>query len=263
MRAKLNNYETGFDSTGGELNPLVLIHGFPLDRRVWTQQSCGLADAASVITPDLPGFGESAPRPGAATMDGYADAVRDVMDYVGAGASVIGGVSMGGYVALAFARRYPQRVRALVLVDTRAGADSDDAKKGRDETAALVRAQGSAALADKMLVKLLTEETFRENASLKDDLRAMLASQPPEGVVAALAAMRDRPDSTPMLGKIAVPTLVVCGENDAVIPPDESKSLASAIPGAKAAWIAGAGHLPNYERPNEFNEVLRSFLKGL
>lgn len=261
MRVKLNGHETGFDSTGGEGLPLVLVHGFPLDRRIWAKQACSLADVATVTTPDLRGFGESAPRDGA-SMDDYAQDVRDVMDHVGVATAVIGGVSMGGYVALAFARKFPQRVRALVLVDTRAGADSPEAKKARDETASMVQSQGAAALAEKMLPKLLTEES-RADRSLVDGLRTIIASQPPAGIVAACAAMRDRVDSTPMLKSIAVPTLVVCGESDALIPPAESKALAAAIPGAKLAWIAGAGHLPGYERPNEFDAALRTFLKEL
>jgi 3-oxoadipate enol-lactonase len=263
MRANVGGFETGFEQTAGEDLPLVLLHGFPLDRTIWSQQACGLAEAASVIAPDLRGFGDSAMRPGPTTMDAYVDDVCDLLDKLGVRSAVVGGVSMGGYAAFAFLRRRPQRVRALVLVDTRAGADSPDAKKGRDETIALVRSIGAAALADRMLPKLLTPATLRDDAPAVARLRTMVASQSVDGIVGALTAMRDRPDSTDMLAKIAVPTLVVCGEHDALIPPTESKAMAAAIPGARLAFIPDAGHLPNFERPAEFNAVVTGFLKTL
>jgi pimeloyl-ACP methyl ester carboxylesterase len=263
MRAKIGGFETGYDETASARAPVVLLHGFPLDRTVWSQQACGLADEFSVIAPDLRGFGDSATRPGPSTMDAYAQDVAGLLEHLGVRSAVIGGVSMGGYAAFAFLRRFPNRVRALVLVDTRAGADSADAKKARDEAIALVRAEGVAPLAERMLPKLLTPRTLEGDAPLVARLRTMIASQSVDGVVGALTAMRDRPDSTAMLATIAAPTLVVCGEEDALIPPSESRAMAAAIPGARLESIPHAGHLPNFERPAEFNAVVAGFLAEL
>jgi 3-oxoadipate enol-lactonase len=263
MRAKIGGFETGYDETASARAPVVLLHGFPLDRTVWSQQACGLAGEFSVIAPDLRGFGDSATRPGPTTMDAYAQDVADLVEHLGVRSAVVGGVSMGGYAAFAFLRRFPNRVRALILVDTRAGADSADARKARDEAIALVRTNGVTALADRMLPKLLTPRTLLSDAPLVERLRTMIASQPADGVVGALTAMRDRPDSTAMLATIAVPTLVVCGEEDALIPPTESRAIAAAIPGARLEIIRDAGHLPNFERPTEFNAVVTRFLAEL
>jgi len=263
MRAKIGGYETSYDETAAARTPVVLLHGFPLDRTVWSQQVCGLAGDFSVIAPDLRGFGDSAARPGPSTMDAYAQDVADLLEHLGVRSAVIGGVSMGGYAAFAFLRRFPNRVRALVLVDTRAGADSPQAKSARDEAIALVRLSGAAALAESMLPKLLTPETLRDDAALAGRLRTMIASQSVDGIVGALTAMRDRPDSTPMLATVAVPTFVVCGGRDALIPPAEGKALTAAIPGAQLAVLPDAGHLPNFERPAAFNDLLLGFLKSL
>jgi len=259
MRVRIDGFDAAFDRTPGAGAPLVLVHGFPLDRTVWDWQSRALA---GVIAPDLPGFGESALRPGPPSIDAYADAVGALLDRLDVERAVVGGVSMGGYVALAFARRSPERVKGLVLVDTRAGADSAEAKRGRDETAAFVRAHGCAALADRMLPKLLAPRSLRDAAPLAARLSEMIASQPREGVVEALAAMRDRPDSTELLAKIDVPTLVVAGAEDALIPPAESRAIADAVRGARLEIIPDAGHLPNYERPASFNDVVLKFLSS-
>jgi 3-oxoadipate enol-lactonase len=263
MRAEIAGFDIGYDEVAAARPPLVLLHGFPFDRSIWARQSGGLADGFRVIAPDLRGFGDSAPRPGPTTMDAYAQDVAGLLDHLGVRGAVVGGVSMGGYVALAFLRLFPNRVRALVLVDTRAGADSADAKKARDDTIALVRASGVAALAERMLPKLLTPRTLAGDAPLVERLRTMMASQSVEAVVGALTAMRDRPDSTATLATIAVPTLVVCGADDALIPTTESKAMAAAIPGARLASISNVGHLPNYERPKAFNDAVSAFLKSL
>lgn len=263
MRAEVKGFAVGFDESAGGRPPLVLLHGFPFDRTIWSQQTCAFADKFSVVAPDLRGFGDSAPRPGPTTMDAYAEDVVDLLDHLGVRSAVVGGVSMGGYAAFALLRRHPQRVRALVLVDTRAAADSAEARKTRNETIGFVRENGAAALAERMLPKLLTPETLRDDAPLVSRLRTLMASQSVEGVVGALAAMRDRPDSTVLLAKVAVPTLVVCGERDALIPPEESRALADAVPGARLAFVKEAGHVPNFERPAEFNAVVKSFLATL
>ncbi len=263
MKTKIRGFEIAYDDSGSTAMPLVLIHGFPLDRTTWAEQTRELADSARVIAPDLRGCGESSMPPGATTMDEYADDVRGLLDALNIQSAIIAGVSMGGYIAFAFYRKYMARVRALILVDTRAGADSPEGKKARDENAALARAEGAGAIAERMLPKMLTPQTATTRANVAQDLRALMARQPVEGVAAALIALRDRPDSTPTLAQISVPTLVVCGADDQLIPVKESEFLRDQIRGARLALIPDAAHLPNYEQPAAFNHAVKDFLKTI
>ncbi len=263
MRIDVRGTATAYDDTGGPGTPLVLVHGFPLDRRIWAAQVRGLADVARVIAPDLPGFGDTPASRGATSMDTYAAGVAGLLEALRIDTAVIGGVSMGGYVTMAFQRGFASRVRGLVLVDTRAGPDSPEARKARDTAAALARAEGTGAVAAQMIDKMLTPETARANPAMRRSLLDLMSSQSVDGVVAALAAMRDRPDSGPSNARIAVPTLVVCGAADTLIPPKESESLRDGIPGARLSLIPDAGHLPNYEQPEAFNRAVREFVATL
>lgn len=268
MRIDLNGRALGYDDTGGPGVPLVLLHGFPLDRTVWAAQVRGLADAARVIAPDLRGFGESELAAGpfstaATTMDDYAGDVAALLDALGVATAVVGGVSMGGYVAMAFHRRYAGRLRGMLLVDTRSGADSAEAKTTRDVASALVRAEGSAALAAQSIGKMLTPAAAGADDAMRRGLVEMMGAQSVGAVVGALRAIRNRPDSGPSVARIAAPTLVVCGAEDTLIPPRESEALRDAIPGARLVLVPGAAHLPNYEQPDAFNAVVREFLAGL
>jgi 3-oxoadipate enol-lactonase len=263
MKTQVRGFEMAYDDTGGNGIPLLLIHGFPLDRSLWAAQVRGLADVARVIVPDLRGFGESGMPAGAVTMDTYADDLRGLLDALSVKNAVVAGLSMGGYVTLAFYRRNPERVRGLVLSDTKAGPDSPEGKKGRDENAAVARAQGSGAVGEKMLPKMLTPKTATERTFISNAVRAMMARQPVNGVVGALEAMRDRPDSTPTLEGITVPTLVITGAEDALIPPKEAETMQAAIRGSRLVSIPGAAHLANFEAPDAFNHAVREFLKSM
>ena len=263
MKTKVRGFEMAYDDTGGNGVPLLLIHGFPLDRTLWGAQVRGLADVARVIAPDLRGFGESGMPAGAVTMDTYADDLRALLDALGVKNAVVAGLSMGGYIAFAFYRKNPERVRGLILADTKAGPDSPEGKKGRDDNAALARAQGAGAVGDKMLPKMLTPKTATERTFISNAARTMMARQPVNGVVGALQAMRDRPDSTPTLEGITVPTLVITGAEDTLIPPTEAQAMQSAIRGARLVSIPGTAHLANFEAPDAFNHAVREFLKSL
>lgn len=262
---QVRGFEMGYEDTGGNNTPLLLIHGFPLDRTLWAAQVRGLADVARVIAPDLRGFGESARSvpASAVTMDTYADDLVGLLDALGIKNAVVAGLSMGGYIAFAFYRKNAPRVRGLILADTKAGPDSPEGKKGRDDNAALARAQGAGAVGDKMMPKLLTPKTATERPFIAGAARTMMARQSMEGVVAALMAMRDRPDSTPTLAEISVPTLVVTGAEDTLIPPKEAESMRDATRGAQLVSIPGAGHLANFEAPDAFNHAVREFLKSV
>lgn len=251
-----------YDEVGSGL-PVVLLHAFPLDREMWRPQLDALADLARVFAIDLPGFGASTSGETFA-VDNAADVVADFLDAVGVkGRAVVGGLSMGGYVALALARRHPNALAALILADTRAGVDDRTAKANRTKSIALVEVKGSAALFEGMLPKVLSEQTHATKPEVVDRLKSIAAKQPAASVVAALAALRDRPDANPGLKAVAVPTLVLVGEYDAVTPPLAAANLSAQIRRSTLVHIPGAGHLSNVENPDAFNAAVGGFIAGL
>ncbi len=253
-----NGATVGYDDAGTG-PPLVLLHAFPLDRAMWRAQLADLPDVARVIAPDLPGFGESA-AVGAFTVESAADAVAAFVTALGLPKVALGGLSMGGYVALAFARKYPEKLSALILADTRAGIDDSTTRAGREKAIELVKAEGTAALFAGMLPRVLSEHTHATDPALAERLKAVAARQKPESVAAALAALRDRPDANPGLKAIGVPTLVLVGEHDAVTPPLSAANLAAQIRGSELIHIPRAGHLANVENPGAFGAAVRTFL---
>ena len=263
MKIKTRGFEMAYEDTGGSGVPILLVHGFPLDRTLWAEQLGELSKVARVIVPDLRGFGESAMPASSVTVDTYADDLSGLLDALVIKNVVVAGLSMGGYVAFAFYRKNPHRVRGLILANTKAGADSAEGKKGRDDNAVLAREKGSAAIAERMLPKMLTPKTAAERPSLVTSVNAMMSRQSVDGVVGALMAMRDRPDSTPTLAQISVPTLIITGAEDNLIPPKESELMRDGIHGAKLVVIPGAAHLSNVEQPEAFNRAVHDFLKSL
>ncbi|HET7458450.1 MAG TPA: alpha/beta fold hydrolase [Gemmatimonadaceae bacterium] len=255
--------EIAYDDVGGGV-PLVLLHGFPHDRSLWAPQRNGLVDRARCITPDLRGFGGTPAEP-PFTIDRYADDVVCLLNALGVERAVVGGLSMGGYVALALWRRHRARVRGLVLADTRAGADDDPTRERRREMIALARSRdgGPEALAERMIVGMVGKRTRERSPALVESVRRMLASVPVEGAVGALEAMMARPDSTPLLATVDVPTLVVVGDEDVLAPVREARVIHEGIRGSRLEVIAGAGHVSNVERPAAFNHVVREFLAGI
>jgi len=247
----------GYDEIGSG-TPLVLLHAFPLDRGMWQPQLAALADVARVVAIDMPGFGEAPPAP--FTIEGGADLVAEFLVARSIPKAVVCGLSMGGYVALALARKHADRLAGLILADTRAGIDDSTAKANRDKSIALATEKGSAALFDTMLPKVLSESTLTAKPSVVERVKALAAKQPAASVVAALAALRDRPDANPCLKDIAVRTLVLVGEFDAVTPPLAAANLSAQIRGSELVHIPGAGHLSNVENPEAFNAAVRAFL---
>lgn len=244
----------------GEGEPVVFLHGFPLSGRMWDATAAALGGGFRCIVPDLRGHGRSGASEHAG-MARYADDVVELLDALDERRPVaLVGLSMGGYVALELARRHPERLRALALVDTRAGPDSDDAAAGRLETAARVLAEGSWVVADSMVDRLFAPDA---PAALREQWRAIMAATPPTGAAAALLAMAERPDSFPTLRALRLPLLVVVGEEDAITPPDESRRMAEAAPHARLVVVPGAGHMTPAERPAEFAALLRDFLGAL
>jgi pimeloyl-ACP methyl ester carboxylesterase len=246
-------------AVSGDGPALLLLHAFPLGLFMWEAQAEALA-AHRVIRFDARGFGGSDPGQGALTMEGIADDGALLLDHLGVAKAVVGGCSMGGYAALAFVRRHPQRLAGLVLQDTRAGADTEEAKTGRATLAAKVLAEGASAAVSAFLPKLLGETTWRERKALVDALQARILATSPQAIAAALHGLAARPDSRPTLAEVRVPTLVLVGAEDVLTPPAESEAMAAAIPGARLEVVPRAGHLANLERPDAVNAALSAFL---
>jgi pimeloyl-ACP methyl ester carboxylesterase len=238
--------------------PLVFLHGFPLHRRAWQKQIEAFRSSYRVIAPDLRGFGDSESRPGSTTMQQYAADVHALLQQLSTGPVVLIGHSMGGYVALAFARQFPELPRGLVLVSTKAGPDTPEGAAGRRTTAEKVKAEGVQVVVEAMAPKMLA--AGNQDARMDEQVRGIMDSSKPAGVIGALLGMAERPDSTALLAQIVVPTLVITGADDTLIPPAESEKLADAISGAQLEIIPGAGHLVAFERPDEFNRVLKAWL---
>jgi pimeloyl-ACP methyl ester carboxylesterase len=217
-----------------------------------------------VIAPDIPGFGRSPALPGEeASMYAYADAIADWAKSEGLQKFALAGHSMGGYVAFAFARRHAEMLSGLVLICTRPGPDSEAGKEGRYKLIDEVRERGPQAVVDAMLPKLFAPATAENNPELVDETRQMMLRQSKVGIAAALAAMANRPDSTGGLDDIQVPTLIITGAEDAIIPAPEAEGMLSRIDGAKHVAIEGAGHMAMLEKPKAFNKALKAFVQDL
>lgn len=249
-----------FEERGSGI-PVLLIHGFPFYGRMWAGQLESLSGGARVIVPDLPGFGDSPAREGSPTVEQYAEdciAILDALDIMEP--VVIGGLSMGGYIALAAAKMVPLRTRGLILVSTRAGADSDEAKAGRDKTITQVKERGASVVAESMYPKLLSPGSYKAKPAVATELQQIMEGATTDGVVGALSAMRDRPDSNSLLPNLHMPTLIIHGKDDQVIPYAEAEAMAKGIPHSDLHLIDKAGHLPNMEQPEEFDSVMKKFL---
>ena len=263
MRAQLPGLVLAYDSAGSG-KTLLLLHGYPLSRRLWRPQLEHLADAARVIAPDLRGHGDSDAPEGPYSMDQLADDAIALLDSLGlTQPAVVAGLSMGGYVALALYRRYPSRVAGLILAATKAGADSPEAQANRDKSAALAREKGVEAIAEAMLPKMLAPATYAANPGLVAEARAMMAATALNGVVGDLMGMKGRPDSTALLPQISRPVLVIHGQDDQLIPAREAEATYAALPNGRLVLVPNAGHLLNLEQPESFNAEVRTFLQSL
>lgn len=252
------------EAGGGHDRTILLVHAFPLNASMWGPQLADSPDGWRMIAPDLAGLGSSNDHAHeSVSLDDYAQDLLLLLDRLGIARAVIAGVSLGGYVALALARRSPDRITALVLADTKAPADTPEARAGRERMLDVLSDRGTAGVADEMLPKLLGPTTRRDRPELVDEVRAMALTNDPEGVRRAIIRLRDRPDATPGLASIAVPALVVVGEEDAVTPPAEAERLHAGIRGATLSRIASAGHLASLEQPAAFNRELSAFLAGI
>ncbi|MDQ3254930.1 MAG: alpha/beta fold hydrolase [Acidobacteriota bacterium] len=259
---RVREIEMGY-TEAGRGTPVVLLHGFPFNRSMWSEQLEALKGSHRVIAPDLRGHGETTVTDDAATMEEMARDVAALLDELKIEHAAIGGLSMGGYVALAFCRLFPHRVRALILADTRAGADTEDLRRGREESAQRALSEGMEAIADQMLPKLLAPATLIDKPLIVERVRRMMTDTNPAGAAAALRGMAVRRDQKSFLPEISSPTLIVVGDEDAPTPPSEAEVLQRGIHGSRLVTINGAGHVSNIEQPAEFNSALTDFLGSL
>ncbi|MDR7437245.1 MAG: alpha/beta fold hydrolase [Armatimonadota bacterium] len=247
-----------YDDRGSGL-AVVLLHGFPFSRRMWAPQAA-LADRYRLITPDLRGFGDSAGVP--QSLDQLADDLQTLVEHLALRDWVLGGFSMGGYVAFRYVARYGQRMRALLLLDTRAEPDSPEGRRRRLEAIARIERDGPDGYLDEFVSVVVSPGTLRTRPEVGRRVRALMEARP-ASLVGALRAMADRPDSTPLLAEITVPTLIVVGADDQATPVASARAMAERIRASRLEVIPDAGHVANIEQPQRFTEVVRDFLDAL
>jgi len=246
--------------SAGQGIPLVLIHAFPLFSSMWSLEIKGLEQRVKVIAPDLPGFGRS-PRQVKPSISGMAQEVARLLDSIKVKEpAMIAGLSMGGYVAFEFFRQFPERVKGLGLFSTRAGADTPEAREKRLKTADEIQRGGLESFTKTILPKLVGKTTLESNPELVHEITGMITSSSREGVASALLAMAERRDSTDLLGSIKCPTLIIAGEEDALIPFSEAETMHAQIAGSQFHLLPKAGHLVNLEQPAAFQQVFEKFL---
>lgn len=244
----------------GDGPDLLLLHAFPFDLSIWDDVVAELAPHARSLRFSARGFGASSPAGALLSMEGIAADAVALMDHLGVSRALVCGLSMGGYAALAMVRAHAPRVTGLALCDTRAEADSPEARSSRSALAAAVRAQGVGPVVEAMLPKLLGATTHRERPAVVARTRAAMERCAPAAVADALAGLAARADQTGFLREIRVPTLCLAGEEDVLTPPADARRMADAIPGARLVLLPGSGHLPCFEAPAALAEHLREQL---
>jgi 3-oxoadipate enol-lactonase len=249
---------------------LVLIHAFPLNARMWDGQLAFAEQGWRVIAPHLRGFGaggqvsvrheEICPPSCPPSVDDYAGDVIDLLDALHIDTAVVGGLSMGGYIAFAMLRHAARYVQGLILADTKSQADTPEGVDGRTRMLQLVQDAGPAAVASEMIPKLLGDTTRAAHPEVADQVRSLVLSNSADAIAGAIRALMTRPDSTPLLPTIHFPTLIVVGSEDTVTPPSAAEEMHRAIAGSQLDVIPAAGHLTNLEQPQLFNDALARFL---
>lgn len=262
MKKAISGIEIGFDDEGTG-PPVVLLHGYPFNRTMWRDQVDELKRHHRIIVPDLRGHGETTVTPGVVTMEDMARDVAALLESLEVSRPLVGGLSMGGYVALAFCRLFPSKVRSLMLADTRAQGDTEEAKRNREVQAEKALREGMEGIADELLPKLLAPETVSQRPDIVKRVRDMIVATNPEGAVAALRGMAQRPNRIPFLSNIIAPTLIIVGSKDTLTPIADAELMHREIGGSRLRVMEGAGHVSNLEKPDEFNRALVEFLRDI
>lgn len=269
MKIQINTISLAYTDRGIGL-PVIFLHAFPLNRHMWAGEiEALLADQRyRLVALDWRGFGESeissSPiKPVISTMVMLADDIAGLMDALGIRQAVLCGLSMGGYVAFAFAHKYPHRLHGLILADTRPGGDTPEAHANREKVAQIAETEGASAIANLQIPNLISDYTRQHHPEVETRVRQLIDTATPQGIAAASRGMAVRPDASDLLAEISCPTLVIVGEKDALIPPQLARDYTSQIPGAQFVVIPHAGHLSNLEQPQAFIRTTRQFLQTL
>jgi pimeloyl-ACP methyl ester carboxylesterase len=252
----------GYDDTGRG-DPLVLVHGHPFDRTMWRPQVAEFARTMRVITPDLRGYGESDVVPGITLLETFARDLAALLDHLGVDRVILGGLSMGGQIAMEFHRLFPERLRALVLADTFATPETPEGREARNAMADRLLRDGMDAYAAEVLPKMITPASIAELPAVADHVLTMMRGTSREGAAAALRGRAERPDYLAMLPTVSVPVLVLVGSEDEYTPVSDAEAMCERLPDATLVVINGTGHLPNLEQATGFNQVLGRFLESI
>ncbi|MEU9981831.1 alpha/beta fold hydrolase [Streptomyces sp. NPDC050856] len=244
--------------------PVVLLHGHPFNRTLWDPQAAALTAAGHrVVVPDLRGYGDSEVVPGRTTLDRFADDTAALLDHLGVERAVVGGVSMGGQIAMEFHRLHRERVRALVLSDTSPVAETEEGKAARNGLADRLLAEGMDGYAREVIDRMIAPYNVTGRPDVAAHVLGMMRATAPEGAAAALRGRAERPDYRESLAAAAVPVLVVVGADDVYTPVRDAEALHALVPHSALVVIDGAGHLPGLEQPERFNAALLPFLDAL
>jgi pimeloyl-ACP methyl ester carboxylesterase len=262
MKTEINGVQIAFTDQGTGV-PILFVHGFPLNRAIWESQVESLSSSFRIITVDLRGHGESDAPLWRYSMEMFADDLAALMDHLAIKQAVMTGLSMGGYVLFAFYRKYRERVRGLILADTRASSDTPKVREGRFQMAQTAHREGIGPVADAMIPHLLSPQTIRNRPEQAEKVREIILQNSPAGIAGDLMAMAERPDSTLLLSELKCPVMVMVGKEDVSTSPQEVGEMAGKIPGGRLEIIANAGHLSNFENPDEFNRVVKNFAGSL
>ncbi|GHF68875.1 alpha/beta fold hydrolase [Streptomyces thermodiastaticus] len=240
--------------------PLVLIHGHPFDRTMWAPQLAAFAPARRVVAPDLRGYGASPVTSGITSLARFAQDIEELLDELKVDTFVLAGLSMGGQIAMECYRQFPQRIAGLVLADTFAAPETDEGKRARNAMADRLLREGMRGYADEMLDRMVLPDA---DPRVKEHVHRMMTATAPEGAAAALRGRAERPDYRELLTRVSVPALVVVGAEDTYTPVTDAEEMHRALPDSTLHVVEGAAHMPNLERPDEFNRVLGAFLERL
>lgn len=261
---ELQDTRLDYDDTVAGRTALLLVHGHPFDRSMWGPQRRAAEQAGwRVIVPDLRGYGASQVTPRIVTLETFARDLATLVLALGIGRVVVGGLSMGGQIAMEFCRLFPERVAGLLLAATFAQAETAEGKVQRNNTADRLETEGMAAYADETLPKMLAPETLRDRPELARTVLQMMQSAPPAGAAAALRGRAERPDYSEVLARLKVPTLIAAGDRDAFTTRSDAEHMHRLIPGSRLVWMEGIGHMPNLEAEEPFNEAMIGLLDSV
>jgi pimeloyl-ACP methyl ester carboxylesterase len=258
MIATLNGIRLAWEDQGQGM-PVVLLHGFPFSRWMWRSQVAALARGHRVITPDFRGFGESGGL--AESLELLAGDVHALVEHLSLSRFVLGGFSMGGYVAFRYLAGHADRLAGLMLLDTRPEADTEEARQRRYAGIERIRSEGPSGFLEDFAKLVVSPKTWESRSDTVAEVRRLMEDARPDALAAGLRAMAERPDSTALLATVTPPTLVLVGEDDKATPVESSRKMAAAIPGADLVIIPAAGHVSNVEQPDAFNAALTMFLR--